>query len=83
MSTSNKLASSSSVFNTPELLVLICKFLEAEECVPLLTASQACFPIAASRVWAQVDNARVLLALLGANIAGDGSYKAIKNHPHI
>ncbi|KAG8776912.1 hypothetical protein FRC12_000626 [Ceratobasidium sp. 428] len=83
MSTSNKLASSSSVFNTPELLVLICKFLEAEECVPLLTASQACFPIAASRVWAQVDNARVLLALLGVKITGDGSYEAIKNHPHI
>ncbi|KAG8791169.1 hypothetical protein FRC12_009994 [Ceratobasidium sp. 428] len=83
MSTSSKLASSSSVFNTPELLVLICHCLTTGECVPLLTTSRVCFPIAASRIWAEVDNARVLLALVGINPVGNNHYESSKDHSHI
>ncbi|KAG8741136.1 hypothetical protein FRC10_003280 [Ceratobasidium sp. 414] len=64
MPTADKLDPRSSIFKTSELVVLICGFLDPEQCLPLLTTSRLCFLIAASRVWEKVDNARVLLKLI-------------------
>ncbi|KAG9094912.1 hypothetical protein FRC06_010345 [Ceratobasidium sp. 370] len=45
----------------------------------MIASSRFCFPIAASRVWEQVDNARVLLKLIGTNSLRDDRYRDFKD----
>ncbi|KAG8741135.1 hypothetical protein FRC10_003279 [Ceratobasidium sp. 414] len=83
MPTADNLNPSSSVFNISELVILICQFVEPQQCVPLLTSCRFCFPIAASRVWEQVDNARVLLKLIRASSLRGDRYQDYKDEATI
>ncbi|KAG9086070.1 hypothetical protein FS749_003928 [Ceratobasidium sp. UAMH 11750] len=74
---------SSSVFNISELVILICKFLEPQQCIPLLTSSRICFPIAAARVWERVDNGRALLNLIRTHFLRGTRWNDIKDEATI
>jgi hypothetical protein len=79
MSTPRQLEETRSVFDIPELVAQICNLLEIPECLSLLVTCRFCFPIVAARVWARVDNARVLLALLKSFYVGQTHFNEFKN----
>ncbi|KAG8737909.1 hypothetical protein FRC10_007537, partial [Ceratobasidium sp. 414] len=80
MSTGGELGSSSSVFKIPELVTLICNFLDRQQCSPLALTCRLCFPVAAARVWERVENARILLQLVRTdNFLGE-RYKEYKDN---